>query len=104
MVSHNAAQIPYDCKVAAQLDGGKCSLANMETYDALYFASCTIPWTICRCTQSEMSQANTRDPFGMIGSKLRSYVRHVMAFPSPLDAWTDNQSKLPNFSFHLRSS
>ena len=94
LISNNPAVIPYDCKVAAD---GKCSMDNMEVYDALYFETCTIPWTFCRCTKSEMSQANTRDPFGMIGSKLRSYVRHVMAFPSPLDAWTDNQGEPPKF-------
>lgn len=101
MITNNAAVIPIDCKMMAD---GKCSLSNMEVYDALYFETCTIPWTICRCLQSEMSQANTRDPFGMIGAKLRSYVRHVMAFPSPLDGWTYNQGEPPNFSFHLYSS
>ena len=98
VISHNAAVIPIDCKVIAD---GKCSLANMEVYDARYFQSCTIPWTICRCIQSEMSQANTRDPFGMIGAKLRSYVRHVMAFPSPLDGWTYNQGESPNYLFNM---
>jgi hypothetical protein len=105
MISKNAGiiSIPFDCKVAAN---GKCSLVNMQVYDVLYYQSCTVPWTMCRCTQAEMSQTDTRDPFGMIGSKLRSYVRHVMAFSSPVGAWTENQGEYqsPNFSFHLRSS
>lgn len=94
--------IPIDCKVAAN---GKCSLVNIQVYDVLYFQSCNLPWVMCRCLQAEMSQSDTRDRFGMIGSKLRSYVRHFMAFPGPVGAWTDNQGEYwsPKFSFHMRS-
>jgi len=73
--------IPSACLAAAR---GKCDLANMQVYDVLYFASCATPWVFCRCVTAEMTQADTRDSFGRIGSQLRSYVRHVMAFPQPL--------------------
>ena len=38
-----------------------------------------------------MSQADTRDPFGRLGPLLMSYVRHVVAFPQPLAAWSEHQ-------------
>ncbi|KAF2703536.1 hypothetical protein K504DRAFT_463591 [Pleomassaria siparia CBS 279.74] len=71
----------YDTANAAKADDDQrlnCEIKNLEVFTVAY-ADCTDkPWTICRCTDAQLSVDSTVNAFGRVPPGVRSHVVHIM--------------------------
>lgn len=57
----------------------KCALKDLSVFSVQY-DDCSRPWVMCRCADAEMSEATMVAEFGRLPPRLRSWVRHIIAF------------------------
>ncbi|KAH8886627.1 hypothetical protein GQ53DRAFT_844854 [Thozetella sp. PMI_491] len=60
-------------------DAANCDIADLEVYNVTY-SDCAgyDPWTVCRCSDAQLSTTSMLDKFGQIPPGVRSYVVHMI--------------------------
>ena len=81
--------IPAWCKKTAQSE--KYSPFDVETFSVRY-EDCDDPWIMCRIKNHTITQEDMIDTFGRIPARMRSYIKHVMAFPGGNSAFNGANS------------
>ncbi|KAF2251888.1 hypothetical protein BU26DRAFT_516626 [Trematosphaeria pertusa] len=54
-----------------------CEIANVEVFDVAYADCPDKPWTVCRCTDAQLSVDQMVNAFGRVPPGVRSHVVHI---------------------------
>jgi len=72
----NAVSVPGLCAQHAS-DAG-CDASSVQAFQVTY-SDCSEPWTLCRCSNAEMSVNDIATRFGQVPPGVRSYVGSALA-------------------------
>lgn len=73
-------QFCYDTANAARADDDprrNCEISNLEVFNVAYADCSDKPWTVCRCTDAQLSVDQMVNAFGRVPPGVRSHVVHI---------------------------
>ncbi|KAH8927367.1 hypothetical protein BT69DRAFT_1347351 [Atractiella rhizophila] len=82
--------VPEICQQYAQNGGDPLCTATMSAVAAT-IDDCSEPWTVCRCSDAQMSFTQLLDKFARMPVHLRDHVRTLLAFNGSRSAFSNEQ-------------
>lgn len=70
---------PQAC-ISESQSNNKCPVSDLKVYDVTY-EDCPQPWTMCRCSGSQVTPERLFEFFARVPVKARAEIRHMFAWP-----------------------